>query len=357
MRVVISGYYGFDNVGDEAILYSIIQVLRESDPNIEIVVLSNNPAYTEGMYQVKAINRWSFVGIYKALKHADGLISGGGSLLQDETGMRSIPYYTGVMKLAHLLKKPVFIYAQGMGPIHGRMNRHIVGRMLKSTFITVRDQASKKLLQKIGIKNDIEIVPDPVLGLTLSGSKSDWWDRQGFTGPVVTVSVREWPSSMDYKARIAKALDTIAHEGTSIVFVPMHGELDEKASKETAKKMKENSFIVPYYSTLEEKITIIGNSNLLVGMRLHSLIFASITYTPFIAISYDPKIEAYAEIAEQPMIGHVVFGDWDGEKLAYMMEKSLRYEAIHSDNLRKKIEPLQRQAAITANKALQYFKK
>ncbi len=117
MRLVLSGYYGFYNVGDEAILQSIIQALHEEDPTLELVVLSNDPDYTRKMYGVEAVNRWDIRAIYKEIKRSNGLISGGGSLLQDKTSIKSILYYTGIMRIARFLKKPYYIYAQGIGPI------------------------------------------------------------------------------------------------------------------------------------------------------------------------------------------------------------------------------------------------
>ena len=44
MHVVLSGYYGFDNVGDDAILFSIIPSSEKDSGSIDITVLSNNPA-------------------------------------------------------------------------------------------------------------------------------------------------------------------------------------------------------------------------------------------------------------------------------------------------------------------------
>ncbi len=77
MRLVLSGYYGFYNVGDEAILQSIIKALHEEDPTLELVVLSNDPDYTRKMYGVEAVNRWDIRAIYKEIKRSNGLISGG----------------------------------------------------------------------------------------------------------------------------------------------------------------------------------------------------------------------------------------------------------------------------------------
>ena len=89
----------FYNVGDEAILQSIIKALHEEDPTLELVVLSNDPDYTRKMYGVEAVNRWDIRAIYKEIKRSNGLISGG-SLLQDKTSIKSILYYTGIMRIA-----------------------------------------------------------------------------------------------------------------------------------------------------------------------------------------------------------------------------------------------------------------
>lgn len=356
VRIVLSGYYGFDNVGDEAILFSIIQALRENDASLNITVLSNQPEKTVATYGVDAVNRWDMKQVMAALKQSDGLISGGGSLLQDKTGFRSVPYYAGIMKMAQMNGKPVFVYAQGMGPITRGINRWITRSVLKKTHITVRDEASKNLLREIGLKNDIETVPDPVLGISLSSQKSEWWEQQAFEGSVVTVSVRDWPSEIDFKMKIAAGLDRVAQDGVTVVFIPMHDEHDDVASKEVAALMKEASVIAPYHASIEEKILIIGSSNLLVGMRLHALIFSSVMETPFIALSYDPKIDAFADIAGQPIAGHVNEEGWDGNSLAELVQAKLSREEEEVRMLRQRIVPLQEKAKLTARQALQYFK-
>ena len=118
-KIVISGYYGFRNSGDEAVLKSILLALKDEGGAqgvlIEPIVLSGDPAWTTEMYGVKAVHRMKPLDLLKAIGSCDGLISGGGSLLQDVTGGKTIPYYAGIIKLAQLLGKPTFIYAQGIG--------------------------------------------------------------------------------------------------------------------------------------------------------------------------------------------------------------------------------------------------
>jgi polysaccharide pyruvyl transferase CsaB len=356
MKVVLSGYYGFNNVGDEAILYSIIQALRHLNPDIGITVLSNNPEHTEATYGVSAINRWKINDIKNALKEADGLISGGGSLLQDQTGPKSIPYYAGVMKLAQWEKKPVFVYAQGMGPINKGYNKWIVRRVLnKTNGITVRDDASKHLLESIGVKKDIKVVPDPVMGLQMAEQNSDWLDSLDLKGSIISVTVRDWPSQVNFKEKIALALDKCVQNQYNVVFVPMHGEHDDITSREISKMMKEKSYVAPYDASIEEKITIIGQTDVLVGMRLHSLIFASINSVPFIALSYDPKIDAFAELCHQPVAGHVNEPSWNEDELYRLIQDGILNKKTIREEMDKQVEVLKKNAIQTAKMAIDSF--
>ncbi|MBD8519532.1 polysaccharide pyruvyl transferase CsaB [Lysinibacillus fusiformis] len=359
MHIVLSGYYGFDNVGDDAILLSIIQALKKWQSDIEITVLSNNPTATEQTYGVKAINRWKMKEIRQLLKTADGLISGGGSLMQDQTGMKTIPYYAGVIQIAKWLKKPVFVYAQGMGPINNSLSKFIVRKTFnKVEQITVRDKASQTLLTEIGVRKETKIVPDPVMGLNGGDFHCEWLDQESLTAEsYISVSVRDWPSTIAYKEKIAHSLDQLVRQGEQIVFLPMHGEHDFKTSQEVAALMQEKSLIAPSDLSIEEKIAVIGQSQLLIGMRLHSLIFSAIYATPFIAISYDPKIDAFADIVDQPVIGHVEKDDWNGVTLFERAIAILESYTTVQENMRQAVLPLQHEATATAKLAIETFSK
>src|SRR5690625_2502258 len=172
-KLLISGYYGFDNSGNEAVLWSILTALeaqaKSKSIRVEPIVLSANPAETTKRYGVEAIDRMSPLALIRALRKSDGLISGGGSLLQDVTGWKTIPYYIGVMRLAHLLRKPVFVYSQGMGPVTRPALQKMIRKTLrKCAYISVRDAESARFLRTIGLAEaKIEVVPDPVLGVSL----------------------------------------------------------------------------------------------------------------------------------------------------------------------------------------------
>ena len=49
-NILISGYYGFDNIGDESILRTLVTSLRERIPDCSLTVLSHDPAATREKY-------------------------------------------------------------------------------------------------------------------------------------------------------------------------------------------------------------------------------------------------------------------------------------------------------------------
>lgn len=356
MRIVLSGYYGFDNVGDEAILFAIIQSLKEYQPGVEITVLSNNPEKTASTYQVDAVNRWNINEVRKALQKSDGLISGGGSLLQDETGMKSISYYSGVMKIAQFLKKPVFIYAQGMGPVSSGLNRSIMKHAVqRAAIITVRDKQSKKLLESIGVSKPIQLVPDPVMGIDAGGFSSGLAKAADPGRRVISVSIRDWKDDFSYLEKAAKGLDQLAANGHDILMVPMHGKSDHETSEKVASMMEHEVKIFPYDASIEQKMAAVAESDVLLGMRLHALIFASVGSTPFVALSYDPKIDSFAEIVDQPVIGNVGSDDWSAEDIAVSIEAILADYPNEIKKLEANVIPLQKKANDTAKQVIDFI--
>ncbi|MEG2583986.1 MAG: glycosyltransferase, partial [Oscillospiraceae bacterium] len=100
--VMISGYYGFNNSGDDSILRAIVDSLLEIKPDIDIIALSKNPTETESIYGIKSIHRFNVFRIFWRLLHTKLLISGGGSLIQDITSDKSLAYYLGIINIAKL---------------------------------------------------------------------------------------------------------------------------------------------------------------------------------------------------------------------------------------------------------------
>lgn len=301
-KLVISGYYGFGNAGDEAMLSAMVGALRALDHQVEITVISGNPEDTRRRYEVSVVHRLNLLGIACAIRKSDLLISGGGSLLQDVTSGRSIFYYLGIMQMASLLGRPIMLYAQGIGPIRSKMARafmkHIGNRIAGGT---VRDEGSLTELAGMGvIKPVVTVTADPVLALGMVPLKPGRaiLDNLGLNGegPLIGFSVREWQGWDHYKNVFAAVADLLVVEtGARVVFIPMQWPDDVQAARLVAARMKQPHGMIEMKCDTSELLSVVRNLDLLVGVRLHALIFAAIMERPFVGVSYDPKIDRFLE--------------------------------------------------------------
>ncbi|XOI99541.1 polysaccharide pyruvyl transferase CsaB [Paenibacillus polymyxa] len=383
-KLVISGYYGFRNSGDEAVLKSILTALEEesqrSNITIEPIVLSGDPESTTAMYGVRSVHRMKLKEVREALKESDGLISGGGSLLQDATGLKSIPYYLGVIKLAQWLKKPTFIYAQGIGPV----NRKIFNPMIKSvfkacTYVSVRDEQSADYLRGLGLQwNQIHVVPDPVMGLPLpetnskavAGATSADAVNQAnrvepSTGghtklPVIGVSVRFWESDRKELTAIAAGLKKLCSKrAVHLRFLPFHLPVDEQASRflmemlgDVTSKGSEIS-ITQDLTDPQLMLEEVSKCDLVIGMRLHSLIYAASQYVPPVGISYDPKIDQFLLRLDSEPAGNT--DTLDGDKLAKTVVGLLDQRSQWLKEHEEGITQLKQEARVPAQQIINYL--
>ena len=306
-RIVISGYYGFKNSGDEAVLQSILIALAAEavKQGITIVptVLSIDPEWTSKTYGVHSVHRMKLGKVLKAIRQSDGLISGGGSLLQDVTGRMSIPYYLGIIKLAQWLGKPTFIYAQGIGPVNRTLFHPLIRSIFsKCRYISVRDEESAKLLIHLGLALDkVEVVPDPVMGLPLQTSNAPIREQSlanGSSKPIIGISVRYWNQDRSELAKLAASLEIIqAQRDVHLYFLPFHLPDDREASQEVIRQLTSTKDVsmATEVDHPQHMLAEVQACDLLIGMRLHSLIYAASQQVPLIGISYDPKIDQFLQ--------------------------------------------------------------
>ncbi len=308
-NIVISGYYGFGNAGDEAMLAAMIEVLSELDSKIKITVISGNAADTRKRHGVNAVERVNLAGIIRALAKSDLLLSGGGSLLQDVTSERSLYYYLGVICLAKFLRTKVMLYSQGIGPVNGSFAQSVM-RLIgnRVDLITVRDEGSREELRRLAItRPQVHVTADPVLAMHPVDKQlgREILRRHGVAGasPLVGISVRDWQGRENYQAAFSGAVRILQRDlGVRVVLLPMQWPDDRDVSKRLAKQIGGNVTVLEGDYTTSELMSIVGNCDLLLGVRLHALIFAAVMQVPLLGISYDPKIERFlATVGDQPV--------------------------------------------------------
>ncbi|SIS41417.1 polysaccharide pyruvyl transferase CsaB [Salimicrobium flavidum] len=308
MKIVVSGFYGLGNTGDEAILDSVIDNLRSELDDPDITVFSLSPAETGKKHNVHSIYRgWrhQFKAKVKALKEADLVVSGGGGLLQDTYPTRIIfgplPYYLLIVFLAKLVGTKVMFFSQGIGPVttpYGKALMKVFGNM--ADYVTVRDQYSLDYLRDLGVtRPEAEVTADIVYAYQMKEDDTAY-ESLPLTGAekIVGVSVRPWFEAEEYKKEMASLLDDMVQShGVTPVFLPMEGHADKQVSEDVQNYMThgEAAHILPETLTPNQYLQFMKHCEIVVGMRLHSLIFASLHGVPFAAVSYDKKVEALAK--------------------------------------------------------------
>lgn len=297
--ILLSGYFGFDNGGDEAVLSAIVKMLRELLPETPIVALSGDPSKTEKAnreYDLKAIDRKNFKLIQHELRGAGLFISGGGSLFQDVTSVRSVYYYASVLNLAHKAGVPAVVLAQGLGPLNTFIGRRLTKKAMgKCVFLSWRDQESLELAAKIGLPREKMLLTcDPVLNWNPDYAVKSHDDKR------VVIAVRPWQGLA--KEQIVKGAEALLNEAYEVVLLPFQKGVDETLAAEINGALG-NRCKVPAYTSPLQLYGEVASADFLVGMRLHALIMARGAGVPCAAISYDPKIDSFAKRETIPLLG------------------------------------------------------
>jgi len=293
-NILISGYYGFDNFGDEAILGVLTEKLKEWNCNIK--VLSKNPAKTKLLYLVDSVKSFCLSKVILSIMKCDVLISGGGSLLQDVTSLKSLLYYLWVINMALFFKKKVIIFAQGIGPINNRFGRFLTKQTLKKCdLITVRDDKSLFLLRGWGLKP--ELVCDPLFDVKLEKSMPS--DKIG-------VQLRSFKTLKENL--LIKLAEQINKEFSDreIEIYSFQDSLDLDVCKRFECILRSINPIIQtkviYNQSPQEILKKISRLDYMIAMRFHANLIALKYGIKTLAINYDEKVEKLATEAKIPFL-------------------------------------------------------
>lgn len=384
INVLITGYYGLGNVGDEAILAGIVMSLEKNIEDVNIYVITNNPIGTKKLHNVhavpqsfkrgfrtfltKQIKEKEYKQIMKAINNCDVFILGGGSLLQDFK-IYYLPIFLSIVKIAQSKRKKTVIYGIGAGPIDTTLGKHLCKKVLNKTdVVTVRSASARKAIEQCSVKNVIQTV-DPAFAIDLPDNDliSKILREQNIDkkNNIICTTLhhklynddlyrKNNGANIDIEKRrriMAQIYDHLTQKyNQDVMFIPTE-KSDQKGYLEVQKIMNNKNTIVPDYSSdYKYVLSVLSASNILIGMRLHSLIFATILGVPFIALSYSSKVKSFLELInlddlyieieeiEKPYFQDKVFGlfgkVWANRTYYsnYLLEQSKRLRSIAFDN-------------------------
>ncbi len=297
---VLCGAYGKGNAGDDAILHAIISSLRKIDPYMPFYVMSRKPVETGKKEGVGSFYIFNVPRFLKHLRRTKLFVSGGGTLIQDVTSSRSLYFYLFALVAAKRMGCRVVMYGCGIGPIRGNFNRWLTGKVLDATadIITLRDSVSMRLLEDIGVRRpEILLSADPTVSLPPVPEETvrAAFAREGVpeSGGKIAFCLREWEGFSNYSPIAEAANYAYNNHGLLPIFLAMEYPKDVAIGEKLGAMLGVPSKVCRERYSAQELRGMLSAMDLVCGMRLHSLIFASSGGSPIVGISYDVKVESF----------------------------------------------------------------
>ena len=297
--LLLCGYYGENNLGDDALL---LVLLQQIPAGFSLLITANDQEALRALAPMAdGVARRSLGSVLAAVGRAEALILRGGSLLPASTSLRSLIYYLLLIVTARIQRRPILLWGQGLGPLNRPTSRWLVRQVLPlCTAASWRDRSSLERSRRWAPRLPAQMAPDPV------------WQMppQSWSGGVSIVVCWRPTSLLDDSgwSVLLSALDDLAEQLQAPVrWLAFHQHQDAvlfDALKERglipASLAARSSTIVP--RSVETVFATVRKARLVVPMRLHALILARLTGCPMAALSYDPKVEAAAEMADVPWL-------------------------------------------------------
>ncbi len=282
MRLLLSGYYGLGNLGDEAILAGLAPALAAR--GVAVTVLSAAPRATSSLHSVAAVHRLR--GVPVALVGHTAFVSGGGGLLQDATSSRSLGYYLGLIRAAKALGKRVAVYGQSLGPLT-HAGRKRVAAALAGVPLAVRDRQSLAIAADLGLQ--AELVGDPALLM----SRPKVPETPSAPGAPTLLIPRGGHPRFD--APLERLAAALIADGERVAAMALQPRVDDGSVAALLAALP--SLERAAAETPKAALDLIAKAAAVVSVRLHGCILAAVAGVPFVALAYDPKVAGFAELA------------------------------------------------------------
>jgi len=333
-KAVISGYYGFENFGDEISLQVIVAALKDNGMNI--TVLSSKPDLTSYENAVSSFYTFSIFDIVRQIFVSDVLISGGGSLLQDKTSQKSFFYYIFVILIAKMLGKKVIIFSQGLAPLKNKISEMILALVLKQVdYISLRDTESQQYAQNLGVK--AKTFSDAVWALNKSNVVRH---------NKLIIQLRKWDKLSDEKIAILAKLITEKYKSYKIEILSLQDDHDLEVCQKLYNELEKNVSDVKVLHDLSTKeiVETIASSRSMIAMRYHACLVGLKQGLNILALSYDEKVTNLAKEFGLPY----VYVDEELEQYEMELKKAIeRFEDTSIDStIAKNKEQLAKQSLV-----------
>ncbi len=281
-KVLLCGYYGMGNLGDELLASASIVLLEKCGvARDEIAMLSGDPEASARDFKVSAIDRWNIKEVFGALAGSESLLLGGGGIFQDSSSFLSPWYYWLIVRAAKFLGCRVWAAGQSIGPLSRWIN-HLLARdaFRCCSSVIVRDKHSEAFLSGRCVLSDD-------LALALPEEKAAATPRPDY----LLVNFRRTGIGLEYKA--AEALNNSAlPAGCKVAGIAL--DKNDADLMETMVREKALALDDLFLASASGYSEIFSRGTAAFGMRLHFGVLCLKAGIPCCLVPYDPKVSDFA---------------------------------------------------------------
>ena len=283
--ILICGYYGYGNAGDETLLSVIVSELRRIKPDLRLCALSASPRQTERALGIDAVARFDLESVSKTMARTRMLLFGGGNLLQDKTSTHSLLYYAHILAMARKRGLRISVFANGIGPISEEKNRaRMKAALMTADEISLRDPDSFALVRSLAPEKPVRLTFDPAILA----------EKRAFSVPegdyFTVVPKRSSPKATEFLTAFIRGL--AEQTGMTPVLVSMFEAQDGGFVRNLAAR---TGAAIVRPKNAGEYLTLFASARLVLSSRLHGLVYATAVVCPMMGYSDDPKIFSYLD--------------------------------------------------------------
>lgn len=298
-RLLLAGYFGSGNIGDDAILMGFVEATRNKP--YEMRTICGSAERLMRNHGLVGIPKTDLAAIKAAIDDCDALVFPGGSIFQDVTSQRSVFYYAKLVDMAKKAKKKVIMLGQGVGPLtHFLGKRMAVGAFNQSDAVAVRDPGSVSTLKSIGYRGNPRVTADMAFCLPKPEMPAEGTSFGVANMKTIGVSCRPVQGDKNVVDVFGDLVRLLYQAGYVPVMLPMDEVEDRKLLDEIAKQHGGKVPELKGIQTPKQMQERVMRMEAIIAMRLHAGILAATVGVPAFMVSYDPKVTAFANMLGYP---------------------------------------------------------
>ena len=294
--VLLCGYYGFGNMGDDAMLVRAIQRANERFPHLCVRAMTANGKKDSAKFGVCCCRRYSISSLVREIQKSEAVIFGGGTLLQNSTSNRSLAYYLFILHFAQTRGKKTELWGNSVGNIKGKRWRAMTAEVLSEcSDVGLRDRESVCLALELIQSNSLKM---PCVRLEKDLAFAPFLCQRSRSEHILltvgnkktAVVVLKGGEKKEGLEDIIKCVSWLCRSGMTLVFVVMYPKEDLKLSLRVCKEL---GGVLAYPLGIADVTELIRSSCVVCSMRYHALVFARSVGIPFIGFGESEKIQRF----------------------------------------------------------------